>query len=337
MILFSILLGIIFFFILQQQRAVLPTAFPAVIMSFGIVNVGVFHLPEHTTNWTYIFFHISTSLATAFFCQQIWLVRVNRWKETHFAAPQQAVTFGTWVAGGVILSLQWMYLYNFLLVSTVLFVVLGISWILYLLHVGISAFRQQHSRTRANGTYLLLTVSTQSLVIFANHVFQVSDFWNKALLMTGVIFYIGSVFFLFPSIQRSTWNGTYCILHGALSITGVATLTAGVLDENLLLPFWSIVTSLFIGIELLEISRFTSRQSFIASLQPNITNWSRLFTFGMFYTFTFSMSFPQGFLSTIAEVVILVLPFVLVPLIVKEIIASGIAFFTKKKVFTESS
>ena len=89
------------------------------------------------------------------------------------------------------------------------------------------------------------------------------------------------------------WTNTNCIIHGGLSITGLAIVSAEMFQEEILLYYWMLVLVVFCLVEGLEVVRAIKRvqkkgwREGIFSY--NVSQWSRNFTFGMFYAFTMAL------------------------------------------------
>ena len=126
------------------------------------------------------------------------------------------------------------------------------------------------------------------------------------MILLGVFFYIVS----FSLIVRryacegkaidldKGWFNTNCIIHGAMSITGLASAVCGVVPANLILLVWLWVISWFVIVEIIEIARAVKRIRLYgfadALLVYDPTQWSRNFTFGMLYAFTLNFDISQS-------------------------------------------
>jgi hypothetical protein len=151
----------------------------------------------------------------------------------------------------------------------------------------------------ATGRILLATVSTQAVVL-------VGQEWLKdalpgapalALILLGYVFY-GLGVFLFarrylldPTWRlRDDWDNTNCILHGAMSISGLAAVETGLLPPEMIAFTWVWVLVMFIAVELTELARLVARVRAYGWRRGiftyHVSQWSRNFTFGMFYVFT---------------------------------------------------
>src|SRR5699024_11012246 len=147
-------------------------------------------------------------------------------------------------------------------------------------------------------------------------------------ILLGIIFYLVSMLMIVKRYWRTTWTliddwtNTNCIIHGALSITGLAMVTTMTFHLNIILYLWWITFILLLIVESLEIIRAIQRVRSYGWKKGiftyEVTQWSRNFTFGMFFAYTWSMhqiaeehinhsvlQFQQLFLSIWAWVVLI--------------------------------
>lgn len=180
-----------------------------------------------------------------------------------------------------------------------------------------------------HGVVLLSAVATQSVVILWNEVFpSLPDIFSLSAFALGLLFYMSGLILIFKRYAETEWSlmedwtNTNCIIHGALSITGLAIVSTKMFQEEILLYYWMLVLVIFCLVEGLEIVRAIKRvrqkgwREGIFSY--NVSQWSRNFTFGMFYAFTMVMhkntyhknnfyEFHELFLSLWAWVVLIAL------------------------------
>lgn len=89
------------------------------------------------------------------------------------------------------------------------------------------------------------------------------------------------------------WDDTNCILHGAMSITGLAIVTSDAAPEGWAVATWLWVVVVLVLVEGIEAARLVSRvRSY--GLRDGVFNyyvsqWARIFTFGMFYAFSLQL------------------------------------------------
>lgn len=152
-----------------------------------------------------------------------------------------------------------------------------------------------------HGILLLSTVGTQSIIVLLNNVFfQLPTVFSKSIIIVGIGFYVVGMFLI--TIWNATkshwtisedWPNTNCIIHGALSITGFAIVTTHTFSPFLVQLLWVITFGLIVIVESLEVIRGVKRVRKLGWSKGiftyNVTQWSRNFTFGMFYVFTLLM------------------------------------------------
>ena len=90
------------------------------------------------------------------------------------------------------------------------------------------------------------------------------------------------------------WDNTNCILHGALSISGLAAVVSDHFSAQALLVFWLIVVAAFVIVEAIEVLRLFVRVNALGWRRGlfvyDVSQWARNFTFGMFYAFTLAFA-----------------------------------------------
>src|SRR5690625_5162246 len=89
------------------------------------------------------------------------------------------------------------------------------------------------------------------------------------------------------------WTNTNCIIHGALSITGLAIIVSDSFTPSFVIVLWFVVFILLGIVEMIEVVRAILRIKLYGwnkgVFTYHISQWSRNFTFGMFYAFTLFM------------------------------------------------
>src|SRR5699024_5025958 len=238
-------------------------------------------------------------------------------------------TIGTWIAG---LSVLGNVLHKYY-PSFILFIqfIAMINLILLLLFICIASYHfmqlwKNPDLPSVHGVVLLSTVSVQSVVILLYNVWKIDPIIAILLILLGVIFYLIGILLIGKRYARKTWTliddwtNTNCIIHGAMSITGLAMVTTMAFHPNIILGVWWITFVLLVIVESLEIIRAMQRVRSYGWKKGiftyEVTQWSRNFTFGMFFAFTRSMhqasseyishsilQFQQLFLSAWAWVV----------------------------------
>ncbi len=330
-----------------------PTGSGAIVMGIGIfINGAILQFSslnkELARPLALILFMLLIFIAASYIND----VLKRRIFKTHFAHAIGSFAVGTWIAGisvcGIALCQRmpdWKPLVQLLVIGNI-----GL-W-LYFMYRAAGNFLQffaTESWRKVHGVLFLSTVSTQSLVIVWKAAFGTSFFYRLTapwLILLGVFFYLIS----FSLIVRryasegmafdldKSWFNTNCIIHGAMSITGLASAVCGVVSANLILLIWLWVIFWFIIVEIVEIARAVKRirlYGFAGGLLIyDPTQWSRNFTFGMLYAFTLNFDISQSlaansFLLPLHAVIIHYFAWVVLILLLVEIFV----FFRDRLVF----
>lgn len=249
--------------------------------------------------------------------------------------PVNSFVIGTWIAGVSVLSNVFLkYFPEILLFTQGMAILNTFLWLFFLANCFYN-FKQlffDYQKFPVHGAILLSTVGTQSIIILLNNVFfQFPTYFSEAIIILGVIFYLAGIILLGNRYLRrkdwtliKDWANTNCIIHGALSITGLAIVTTNTFTPFSVIVFWIIVFSLLVIVEIIEIIRAAKRIKLLGWNEGifayHITQWSRNFTFGMFYTFSLVMQknpfypipeglfqFQKGFMAFWAWIVLLAL------------------------------
>lgn len=324
---------------LFMQNIPSPTGSGAIVMGIGIfINGAIVHFPlfnkEFARPLTLILFLLFLFIATSYIVDVV----KGRAFKMHFANPIGSFAVGTWIAGtsvcGIAISQRlpdWRPLVQILVIGNIS---LWFYFVYRVLRNFVSNFSGQSWRN-VHGVLLLSTVSTQSLVIVWKAAFGTSFFYRLAapwMILLGVLFYLVSFYLIMRRYAHEGkgidldkgWFNTNCIIHGAMSITGLASAVCGVVSANLILLIWLWVLLWFVIVEVIEIIRAVKRIRLYgftdALLVYDPTQWSRNFTFGMLYAFTlnfdlaksvaadsFLQSLHDGLLHYFAWVVLLLL------------------------------
>lgn len=231
---------------------------------------------------------------------------------THTAAPMDGLAVGTWVAGTAVMArmiLQGVPDWRRAAVALAIVALALWLWYLGLALRGFRAVMASPARLRVTGRILLSTVSTQSLVLLAWHLWPGADMLRApvaGLIVLGYLFYVAGLALIVQRYLRERqwtladdWDNTNCILHGAMSISGLAIAYTGVLPEWLGMATWLYVLAVLIAVEAVEVARMVQRvrQRGLRQglLTYHVSQWSRNFTLGMFYAFTLALApiFPS--------------------------------------------
>jgi hypothetical protein len=291
-----------------KQKIYIQTSSFTIVMAFGIFAEGVFH---HYLGLDFFLGAPGRILSTMIIA--IWLsflgsilmtVKDRSFNRRHVDRPLNRFGIGTWIAStsicGIIIDEQ----FNPLYIPELIVIANFLLWISYMA-VSIQAFRNLGTNiTKVHGVILLTTVSTQSLVLLTHSVFGHSPlFLMRALIITGILLYFFSLVMIFKRYLGShwsivhDWNNTNCIMHGALSITGFAAVTSGSAPSLIIETLWVMATVMFLFVELIEVYRLIVRLRNLGIRKGlwtyHVSQWSRVFTFAMYYTFTIMMK-PEG-------------------------------------------
>ena len=216
---------------------------------------------------------------------------------------------GTWIAGSAITARALMLAWPTAIWASRIFLGAGlVFWILFIPFAVRSLTHLLLDRHHAtNGIVLLATVATQSVALIALRSFPRSPVVHEmslVLLAIGAACYVSG---LWPILRRyflaqrwsltDDWHNTNCILHGALSITGLAAVVSGAFEADTILDFWTVVLIIFASVEIIEAARLWTRIRHFgwsrAAGTYDVSQWARNFTFGMLYAFT--LTFAQRF------------------------------------------
>jgi hypothetical protein len=330
---FSIILFIFF------KKIYVSTAAMAVVMSLGITTQGVL-LNFFGTRFFYsipgkILSIIDLALWSSFVFSFLLACLNKKFIELHYSNPINRFGIGTWVAGtsicGILLDRQFTEWIMFVKILLCLNVGLWAFYIWISLRALTALFKKDLTH-RVHGVLLLTTVSTQSIVLLASTIYKGLPV-SIALFFTisGAGFYIVSALLIIKRYSkigswsiRMDWNNTNCILHGALSITGLACLVSHLLTKHHVMIIWICAAMVFLMIEMVEFVRLFSRIKYDGWKQAifiyDVSQWSRVFTFAMFYTFTYlSQSNPSSSTFYVQKLIIISGIWVIFALVIFEI------------------
>lgn len=302
LILIFLIVCIILFF--TFKKIYIRTSTMAIVMTIGIVTQGVLLNYLGTQFFQHIFGKIlsviNLSLWFAFILSLFIASLDGKFKDIHYSNRINRFGIGTWIAGTSISGiLFYKQFFQWGFISVIIALINIVLWIIYI-WVSVKTFIEI-SRTKSyrnvHGILLLTTVSTQSIVLLINTVFkELPAFFNLSLLIIGFCFYLVCVFFILYRYLKNSWsiemdwNNTNCILHGALSISGIACIVTGIISIDIIRLIWRAAFIIFITVETIEIYRLFKRIKNFGFKNGifiyDVTQWSRVFTFAMFYTFT---------------------------------------------------
>ncbi|MCQ6281905.1 hypothetical protein [Bacillus sp. EB600] len=309
---------------MYSKKIYVGTAAMAAVMAFGITTQGVLFnfFGSH-------FFYSTGGRILSILDLALWSSFVfsfalsyfnKKFKEVHYSNLINRFGMGTWVAGtsicGILVDKQFNEWEFFVKIILCINVALWAFYIWICLRT-LADVRNKRLTKSVHGVLLLTTVSTQSLVLFASTVYKgVPLFIDLVLITIGIAFYFVSAILIIKRYSslgtwsiRTDWNNTNCILHGALSITGLACLVSHLLTNHSVMIIWFCSALVFLIVELIELYRLIDRINFYgwkrAILVYDVSQWSRVFTFAMFYTFTYLSGPNLYFISLIRKTIII--------------------------------
>ena len=338
MLIFIIALAALLSIVLAIRHVQLHTGFMAVVMTLGILNFGVLELPKYHSIFNGLIYYVTFLLWVTFWFH----ILVCIWKRTfiqkHTAASTNRFTIGTWVAGNSIMIVLTHHMFDshhgWISFMAALNVGLWIAFIvmsIVTLGKGITEWRA----TSLHGNLFLTTVSSQSVAIMLLTIFpQTPILLIVTIIMMGLIFYAISFLFITSHFSFSNWNATNCIFHGALSISGVTLMLSGLWPMENLVMLWLVTLIVFIIIEAAEITvlvkQLTKENPFQVIFSSNISHWSRLFTFCMFFTFTHLLSFSSPLMRDASDNLLSALGAVIFALLILELISIVFSYAQKR-------
>ncbi|XIH33117.1 hypothetical protein C1N70_12630 [Cytobacillus firmus] len=309
---YIILLGLLFIgavLVIIRKKVNIHTAAMAAVMALGIVTQGVllnfFGLSFFLGSFGKILSIADLALWMAILVSIGMTIYRGEFKKLHYTNPINRFGIGTWVAGTSICGIMFFKQFGAGAEAQALAILNAGLWIIYIWIslIGFKELKDTSFGQQSHGVLLLTTVSTQSLVLLFNTVFaDVPGILNAALIFFGLLFYSVSAWFILKRYAvrgwniAKDWNNTNCIFHGALSISGLAMYKSGVVAHQAAAWFWLAVFLVFIVVETIEIVRLVRRIRIYGLKEGiftyDVTQWSRIFTFAMFFTFTFFIESP---------------------------------------------
>jgi hypothetical protein len=258
----------------------------------------------------------------------VWLISVGllfsfvkqfsrrEWRDMVLHHPVRFFMMGTWVAG--IFVLCQVTLKYFPESFHVIQVLVILNTFLCFLFLGGSLIHfysllKEQFISSIHGIILLSTVTTQALVVTWAKMFSLPLEVLLFGVVLGGLFYLCGVWCL--SLRylcgrnwslKNDWKNTNCILHGALSITGLALVSTQALSATGLLLLWLAVLLILLSVETIEIVRAVKRVQAYGWRKGlftyDVSQWSRNFTFGMFYAFSIALPERQSSIALIEQI-----------------------------------
>ena len=225
----------------------------------------------------------------------------------HYKPILNRFALGTWVAGTAVLAdLSVRVFPNIVWLGRSLALVALALYVPYIIValLGYVGLWRHPLKQQSVGVILLAAVATQATYIALRMAFTSNtavQLIEPALSVLGVVL-ICSGLVLIALRYRDVkvhdlalqWDDTNCIIHGAVSITGLALVLAGKYSTTVLLCVWYIAFILFIAVEVVEAIRAIQRVTRYGIRKGialyNTAQWARDFTYGMFYAFSLELS-----------------------------------------------
>ncbi len=288
-----------------RHRGYSATAAGAIVMAIGIfADASLPQLPFYTPLIAQLV-AIELLVIWIFLAGSYFVSAINRHFRMHVAHPLRRFAIGTWVAGTAVLSVLVLHTLPQALLLGKAIALLAVA--IYLPYVvlfvqGYARLWRHPLKQNANGVILLATVSTQSIVIALHTAFGAAFPVPVAIGMVAfdMIFLCSGLVLIALHYHAEgswllavEWKNTNCIVHGAVSITGLALVLTSNFVSDVLLGVWEVALVLFVVIETLEFVRLCEREhrrGFRRGLLVyDTTQWARNFTNGMFYAFSLAL------------------------------------------------
>ncbi len=287
---------------LFMRRGDSPTASGAIAMAIGIFVLGALQQMPFPVKLLTQLLTIEGLIVWGFIVASYVRSYQHGTFHLHTDNPVGCFAVGTWVAGTAVLCRltdivlpQW----RLLTLALALLTVLIWLWFLALIVGKLPIILPRPADLKVTGVILLAVVSTQSVILMIEQLFpqQVPGWLLLLLISLGCAFYIVGLILIVRRYREQKgwrltddWDNTNCILHGAMSITGLAAVESKVVPTDLIVAIWGWVMIVFMVVEAIELARLRARihafgwQRGVFSYAAS--QWARNFTFGMFYAFT---------------------------------------------------
>lgn len=290
---------------IEENKDSIDPASGAIVMAIGIflyASIDAFTWVNHITAKT---MSVSLIVLAAIIYKSLMKQLLNKSdRSLLLAKPVPSFIIGSWIAGVSVLSnVAVKYFPDMSEAVQVVMLFNTVMWLGFMASC-VYQFKELLKRPTAystHGVVLLSTVATQSVVIFWVKLYpSLPEGLLIGVISLGVFFYlVGMTLIIIRYVGGNRWTlmddwpSTNCIIHGALSITGLAIVSSELLSGRIMMMFWLVVFVLLIGVEWLEMARAVKRVHSLGWKEGiftyHISQWSRNFTFGMFYAFTMTM------------------------------------------------
>lgn len=288
-----------------ENKNSIDPASGAIVMALGIFLYAAIDAFTWVDHITAKILSVSLIVLAAIIYKSLFKQLLNKSdRSLLLSKPVPSFVIGSWIAGISVLSNVVVKYFPGMSVAVQVVMLLNtVMWIGFMASCvyQFKALVKQPTAYSTHGVVLLSTVATQSVVIFWVKLYPS---FPEGLLIgaisLGAFFYLIGITLMIVRYGRGDrwtlmedWPSTNCIIHGALSITGLAIVSSGMLSGRIMMIFWLFVFVLLIGVEWLGMVRAAKRIQKLGWKKGiftyHISQWPRNFTFGMFYAFTMTM------------------------------------------------
>lgn len=294
-----------------MPAAAAPAAAGSMVMAIGIFGLAALQQMPAAQGPVTQALAIGLLVAWALLASRYAAAWLERRFQDYTRPPIGAFAIGSWVAAtAVLLRLILLGVPEWRPLSLALGLLALAVW-LWFLKIVLEHLRTvvgDASRVLVPGVVLLPAVSTQALALAALELFP----GRPSLVLAGAGIALGAIMYLVGAALvawshlrvegwslADDWDNTNCILHGAMSITGLAAVAWGIGPPALAVALWLYVFAVFVAVEAIEVARLLARVRLYGwrrgAFAYRVTQWSRNFTFGMFYAFTLALSQTPAF------------------------------------------
>lgn len=333
-ILFLILLVASHFIYRRYFRYIPPvTASGSVLMALGII--GMECLPQFNVP-NFVMMIIALELVVIWFYLAIRFSQAYLDDQLVFNSFTDCRGVGTWIAGTVFTVLLLddveSTLHGFIVLLGLVAVIL---WVVYLviLFRWLSFSWRTTLQIFAGAMLMFAAVSTQSIVLLFSALFHndIPVIFYQVMISLAILFYLlGLAGFIshvaeHPKHKLATWFQSDNIHYGVMSITGLAMLNTSVFpDEFVMVVWWWAALSFFL-IVCVDIGkllfRIRSKGGLKAIFVYDLSQWARVFDYGIFYAFTFAYYHQEHPDSLLVEMVANYGQYIVLGLLLFELIA----------------
>lgn len=232
---------------------------------YAIACLPLLHVP------TFVIMITALELLILWFYYAVELMQDYVHDEFTMDSLADRLSVGAWVTGTILTALL---LHQVERTLHGFIVLLGlVSVVLYLFYLWIMfqwclMYWRKRFKLQANGLILLVTISTQSLVMLMGELFRddiPAEYYQIIISLGAILYFVGMlavVRYLFIArngLAAVGWWNVNTLIYGAVSITGIAMLETGVFPAWVIdgIGFFVILT--FVIVAVVEVSRFILR------------------------------------------------------------------------------